>query len=267
MLKTENCLAVSIIFYTFAKNLNDMRYCGSKARYAKDLIPIITEHLNGDNIFFDSFMGGANILSSVDYHQKMGIDINKYIVDLWKYISIHRMIGIPSSMERETYYEIKKSYIEKNDNYPSWLIGYTGSALSFGGAWFNGFSGYNVKKKEDHVLGAYNGLKKQVDNFLYLDKTIFINEFYSNVPYPVGSVIYCDPPYASTKKYISDFNNDMFWDWVRMMVKEKKCYVYVSEYEAPSDFKCVWEKEKKECMNSAKRGYGKLMTEKLFILK
>ena len=31
-----------------------MRYLGSKARITKELIPIITEHLNGDNEFVDA---------------------------------------------------------------------------------------------------------------------------------------------------------------------------------------------------------------------
>ena len=41
-----------------------MRYLGSKVSIKKELIPIIAEHLNGDNEFVDAFMGGAMLLMS-----------------------------------------------------------------------------------------------------------------------------------------------------------------------------------------------------------
>ena len=63
-------------------------------------------------------------------------------------------------------------------------------------------------------------------------------------PYKPNSVIYCDPPYQSTIGYESGFDHQKFWNWVRMMSKSH--HVYVSEYSAPSDFKCVWRKAVKE---------------------
>lgn len=76
-------------------------------------------------------------------------------------------------------------------------------------------------------------------------------------------VIYCDLP--STKKYETDFDNDAFWEWARKMSKEGH-YVYVSEYEAPSDFKCIWQMKKKDGMGTTKTG-GKqnIKVEKLFV--
>ena len=145
------------------------------------------------------------------------------------------------------------------------MIGYTGSSLSFGSSWFNGFANYNPKRKEDHVKEAYNGIMKQIKDFKYIEETIFLHDFYSNPKYKNGSVVYCDPPYLNTKRYISDFRHDIFWDWVRFMATEKKCFMYVSEYEAPNDFKCIWEKEKKDGMGSSTTGISKTKIEKLFV--
>ena len=47
-----------------------MRYLGSKARFKKEIIPLITKSLNGDNEFVDAFVGGANIIDSIDYKKK-----------------------------------------------------------------------------------------------------------------------------------------------------------------------------------------------------
>jgi DNA adenine methylase len=54
--------------------------------------------------------------------------------------------------------------------------------------------------------------------------------------------VYCDPPYQSTKRYETDFDNNAFWEWVRETTPKVKA-LYVSEYEAPDDFKCIWQKD------------------------
>ena len=52
-------------------------------------------------------------------------------------------------------------------------------------------------------------------------------------------MVYCDPPYAGTLKYDGrEFDHEAFWEWVRT----RDYPVYVSEYNAPDDFVCVWEK-------------------------
>ncbi len=60
-----------------------------------------------------------------------------------------------------------------------------------------------------------------------------------------------------------DFDHDKFWEWVRT----RDYPVYVSEYNAPDDFVCIWQKEIARIGgggNSAK--YGKAL-EKLFVYK
>ena len=55
---------------------------------------------------------------------------------------------------------------------------------------------------------------------------------------------YCDPPYENTASYkaVDKFNHQEFWEWCRTKSKEGHT-VFISEYNAPSDFECIWEKE------------------------
>jgi DNA adenine methylase len=250
----------------------NMRYCGSKSKFVKELLPFLTENLNGENLFIDAFMGGGNVISEVDYEKKIGIEINPYIHALWEHIQhmenkgVHLFEYIPQSLSREQYEDIKNDYVNNNGKYSPWTIGYVGACCSYGSSWFNGYGGYGKRKNEDHIKESYNGLLKHINRFKYLDSTKFICSSYDEVQIPKGSVIYCDPPYANTKKYMTDFNHSDFWDWVRMMSLGGR-YVYVSEYNAPSDFECIWEKKRKDSMGSSSIGIANDRIERLFKLK
>ena len=243
-----------------------MRYSGSKRRFAKDLVPIITKRLEAETEFVDLFCGGCNILSEVDHGNKTGVELNKYVLALWQYIKDNKGMGdIPEFVDEETYYDIKWHYENQTERYPDWLIGYVGACCSYGGAWFNGYARFNPNKNENHIREAYNGLKKQVANFKHLSETDFVNCSYNEIMLKPGSVVYCDPPYAGTKKYESDFDNAAFWEWAREQYR-RGVYVYVSEYTAPSDFKCIWMKAKKDGMGTTKFGIEQTdRIEKLFV--
>lgn len=78
-----------------------------------------------------------------------------------------------------------------------------------------------------------------------------------------GAVIYCDPPYQNTTKYATDmFDYVGFWNWCREMSKNN--FVFISEYNAPNDFECIWMKDVK---TSLKVHEHENRTEKLFIYK
>lgn len=252
-----------------------MRYSGSKRRFAKYIVPILNGEIEKmkkqyhETIFIDMFMGGANIISEVSHNMKMGIDINGYMIALWNHLQRFGYVDIPHSLTEEEYYEIKKSFLNNNPCVPDWKVGYVATCCSYGGAWFNGYARFNPNKNEDHILEAYRGLKKQVDNFKNLNETIFLEMDYRHfyfVP-DIAYVIYCDPPYANTKKYMSDFDNSGFWQWVRETSKRyPNVKIIISEYEAPDDFECIWQMEKKDGMSTTKKGCKQnSKIEKLFL--
>ncbi len=54
-----------------------------------------------------------------------------------------------------------------------------------------------------------------------------------------------------------------FYNFVRSI--SDKCYVFISEFEMPSDFKCIWSKERQVLQNSD-REKGKSVVEKLYTI-
>ena len=107
--------------------------------------------------------------------------------------------------------------------------------------------------------------KEQINNILKqsikISDIVFKCCSYDALDIPANSVIYCDPPYNGTTKYKDSFDSDAFWQWCRDKAKEGHT-VYVSEYNAPEDFKCIWEKQ----INSNLGGRSKVAKEKLFTI-
>ncbi len=84
---------------------------------------------------------------------------------------------------------------------------------------------------------------------------------YRLVPIPPCSTIYADPPYKGTTGYNRrEFRTDYFWDYMRILARNGH-RVYISEMEAPEDFRCVWQKEFRRTLN---KNQPMVVTEKLF---
>jgi DNA adenine methylase len=249
-----------------AFNKHFMRYCGSKRKFMKYLRPILTKDIDENTVFVDLFGGGMNVVCDIPCDNKVAVDYNKYVIALWKELQENGMKNIPTEVSEEMYNDVKNCYLNKTIKYKDFIIGYVGTCCSFGGSWFNGYARFNPNKNEDHIKEAYNGLKKQVETFKDLDNTVFIYSSYEEVPMNGNEVVYCDPPYASTKKYETDSDNDAFWEWARQISKKVK-KLYVSEYDAPNDFECIWQMEKKDSLGTQKGKKQNTKVEKLFTLK
>lgn len=252
-----------------------MRYSGSKAKIAKYIIPFIMNELKPGFKYVEPFVGGCNVIDKVDWENKVGYDNNSYVISLWAAIRLGVAFNIPKEVTEAQYNEMKELAKKGSCSvtYPRYMIGYVGNACSYGSAWFNGYAKINLKRGENHILEAYHGFIKQIRDFKYLHSTYFTTGDYKNafaVETGLGEnknvVFYCDPPYKNTKGYKDrNFNHDEFWNIVRAYSK-LGIKVFVSEYEAPDDFKCIWSMEKKDGMGTTKCGCKqKIKVEKLFI--
>jgi DNA adenine methylase len=115
--------------------------------------------------------------------------------------------------------------------------------------------------ERDYVNESYKNAIKQSP---LLRGVRLVNESYLDLQIPDNSFIYCDPPYETTTKYTDEFNHTDFWQWCREKVKEGHS-VFVSEYNAPEDFECAWQKE---VVSSLTKDTGsKKAVEKLFRYK
>lgn len=236
---------------------------GSKARFAKEILPITLQGRKPNQYYIEPFVGGCNIIDKVKGN-RIGADSNKYLIALWKSLQEDKNfpLEIPKGLydvARDVYNGKEKSFehiMEMSDE----MIGWIGFMGSFNGRFFGG--GYSG------VSGTRNYIAEQIKNTLSQKENIKGVEFhscsYSELDIPSKSIIYCDPPYQGTKEYDTKnkFNHDLFWDWCREKSKEGHI-IYVSEYSAPSDFKCVWEKK----VNVSIRPNKTLQqTEKLFTI-
>lgn len=233
---------------------------GSKNRIAKHLLPIILKNRKELQYYVEPFVGGANIIDKVD-GRRIGADLNLYLIESLKLIRDNpKYIPINNKQFTELDYKNAKPKDTKLNCFSYGLIGLAGFAYSFGGKWFGGWSrGKNGKGEDrDYVAETHRNLTKQSP---LLQSVEFLHSSIFDLYLPKNSIIYCDPPYAGTTKYKDDFNHDLFWQWCRDKTS-KGHKIFISEYNAPDDFVCVWSQELNVTVS---KGAQKKALEKLFI--
>jgi DNA adenine methylase len=234
-----------------------MKYMGSKRRIAKYILPIILKNRRLHQTYVEPFVGGANVIDKVD-GVRIGADNNKYLISLFK--KLQKGWTPPSDVTEELFNDVKSNL----DKYPDYLCGYLGFGFSFGSMWFQGFVGRYKDKGNpgrDRIGESYRNIIKTKESISGIN---FQCCEYRDLKIPAYSLIYCDPPYFNTTGYGTDcFDNKRFWEWCREKAKEGH-QIFISEYQAPDDFECVWEKELQTTI-TAKSEYKKSV-EKLFTL-
>jgi DNA adenine methylase len=227
-----------------------MKYMGSKNRIAKFILPIMLEKRKPGQWWVEPFVGGANIIDKVAGN-RIGADKNKYVIHALISIRdyLHELPKNNQEFTEQMYKKLRQSETYKHK-------GYAGFAFSYSGKWLGGWCRDGLNKR-DYVREAYKNAEKQSKK---LQEIKLINESYQNIEIPENSLIYCDPPYTKTTKYKDNFNHDEFWQWCREKHKEGHT-IFISEYEAPNDFKCIWQKEINSSLTKntgAKKGIEKL---------
>ena len=170
-----------------------MKYMGSKARHAKELLPIILAGRTEGQWYVEPFVGGANMIDHVDGN-RIGADCNEYLAEMWKAVSNG---WLPNELITEDFYQCVKN----NKDIDKALTAYVGFAMSFGGKWFGGYrrdiSGtkdnpdLKTSNETEQSRRSYDSLLKQQKRLLGVD---FRHSHYQNLDIPPNSIIYCDPP-------------------------------------------------------------------------
>ena len=240
-----------------------MRYVGSKNRLSKDLKPIIQAYIN-DNCkgYIEPFVGGANMIDKIKCSNKIGYDINLYLIALLNHVKTSTD-DIPEDITKEHYYDVKNN----QSNYDEWYVGLVGFCGSFSAKFWGGYAtnGNNLKYRKTPFNESRNNIIKQSVN---LKDIKFECKDYKDLDNLSGYVIYCDPPYKNKLGYQSKFNHEEFYEWVRKMSANN--IVLVSEYELPDDFECIWKKDilcQVSRQNKVKSNNDNKRTEKLFMYK
>lgn len=234
-----------------------MKYMGSKNRIAKHILPIMLKYRKPDQYWVEPFVGGGNMIDKVD-GKRIGADSDENTINAL--ISIRDNIEeLPKNNSEFTESDYKK--LRGDTSYKHY--GYAGYGFSYSGKWLGGWC-RDRENKRDYVAETYRNAVKQSPN---LQGVELINSSYLDLDIPENSIIYCDPPYANTTKYKGGFDHDEFWEWVRLKVIDDHT-VFVSEYNAPDDFKSIWSKEIVSSLTKdtgSKKGVEQLFVHESFI--
>ena len=228
-----------------------MKYMGSKRRIAKYILPIMLKDRKPNQLWIEPFVGGANIIDKVPGY-RIGLDNNRYLIALLR--EMQKPNFEAPLVNEENYNKIKNN----PSLYPDWKVGFASTQLSWGSKWFDSYR-RDSKGKRNYAEEAKRCVDKQSKELK--KDVIFLWGEYCSFDIPANSFIYCDPPYEGTIKYSNskDFDHKKFWEWCREKSKEGH-KVFVSEYNAPKDFKCVWQMEINNGLNKTKKRVERLFT-------
>ena len=224
-----------------------MKYMGSKARHAKSIIESMS--IPPDAIYIEPFVGGANVICDVKAKERIGYDVD---IDLIAVLDAASKGWTPPERISES------DYTDLKTSKPSALKGYAAFALSYGGKKWGGWC-RDREGKRDYCIEAFNNAMEQFPKLIGVK---FKCLSFTEIEIPVGSYVYCDPPYAGTTHYSSKFDSHQFWGWV--IKNSTGNWRFVSEYTTP-DFSEVWNRRVSSSL-TADTG-AKIATERLFEVK
>jgi len=236
-----------------------MKYMGSKSRHAKEIIPIIMRKHSPNMYYIEPFVGGGNVIDKIPCKKRIGCDSNKYIIALLSKVARGDFDFLDCTIEKDEYDNVRKSSGEFDDA----LVGWVAHGCSYNGKWFGGLAG-TITTKEGNIRNYQDECKRSlIKQSVGLAGVVLHHKSVFDIGTLKGKfTIYCDPPYQGTTEYKDDFNHENFWQWCRDKVTQGHD-VYVSEYNAPSDFVCIWEKGVNSSLT--KDTGGKRAIERLFV--
>jgi len=231
-----------------------MTYLGGKAKIAKQLVSFMVEDIKGkehNNKFYEPFFGsGAISFELIKQGYDFGFNASDLQPDLICFFKAIQSGWVPNFIDESEYKRLRQ---EKEPSPERALAAF---CLSFGGKYFGGYS--RNSERYNYFQSALNSIEKMREpskkiNFnccSYLDLEIEDN-----------SLVYCDIPYADTTKYFQGkFDSEQFFDWAYVL--GQRCNVYISEYQAPENFECVFSIERK--LNLRSKNGCEIRVEKLF---
>ena len=236
-----------------------MKYMGSKRRIAKHLLPIMVgvAQERGVTKWLEPFVGGGNMIDKVPpSFERIGYDLNEHAI--MAMIDIRdRAADLPDSVTEQEYNDMKGLPAA---SVTSWVR----FGASFGGKFEDGFARgkNNSGESRNYTRETKRSALKQQP---LLQGVQFTHGCYQDLDV-ANALIYCDPPYANTAGYkTGDFNHDEFFDWCRAQAA-KGNVVFVSEYNAPDDFVCLWQGEIKTNFASSRTAATHNAVERLFMV-
>ena len=231
-----------------------MKYVGSKKKHAVSILKQIQRYRASNQWWVEPFVGGGNCISEVGGN-RLGSDVFEPTI-----MGLRAIRDSPHLLPKNKAEFTEDDYLKTKKDPQHELHGYVGFALSYGGKWFGGWC-RDAASKRDYVEESYKNAQKQSPK---LQGVVLKTCDYSCLDIPTSSIIYCDIPYKGTEQYRDVFDHKRFWKWAREKANQGH-RIFVSEYEAPTDFKCIWEKKVNSSLD--KNTGRKKAVERLFMLR
>jgi DNA adenine methylase len=236
-----------------------MAYVGSKAKGAEHILEVLNDPIFDGMHYVEAFCGYCHILRRIENKKSYRVsDCNPLLITLLK--AVQKKQKLPTITEDE-YHTLK--YQNANTlkrAVAAFTYSYCGKE----------FGGYVDKYIRDGKKRSYSAERKRYYQELQTNEQFMSSNIrcidYRKLHYK-NKLIYCDPPYANTTGYKNgghdnDFDSNEFWDLMRKWSADN--YVFISEYKAPTDFKCVTSAMKQSSLAIEGRTIRK---EKLFVHK
>jgi site-specific DNA-adenine methylase len=237
-----------------------MKYLGAKhliGNYISTFMHDIVDPSMVDG-YFEPFCGSLGVFKQVipyKYKKYIASDLQPDIIQMWKKLQKNELY-LPTTFSEKRWKELKHSPS------PDALKAVAGFGMSFGGQYFSGYIQKHAGNSNRDFYKEFKNSLKKIQTLIQKPNIKFYNKSYTDWE-PVNMLIYCDPPYKNTVGYdTGEFNHDEFWEVMRKW--SKKNYVFISEENAPKDFKVVWKKKKKRTINAIVRD---VKIEKIYIYK
>jgi DNA adenine methylase len=235
-------------------------YQGGKKRLGKQISEVIKkvekEHGKENMDYLEPFCGMLGVVvHMVDGKRKITCnDLNEDLILMWK--------AVKTGWIPENKYLTKEDFERMRQEKPNKERGFYGVVCSFNNEFLGPYRHPN--NTQNYVEIGISNLTKMKDDIKNID---FTNNNYSSIK-TKSKLVYCDPPYKGNGyKYNKwfKFDHEEFWDKIREWSKDN--IVIISEYNAPNDFICIWEKKLNLSYNIERSKVISPKLEKLFIHK
>lgn len=241
-----------------------MKYIGSKAKIADEIVAILQKYISAYKIkqYVEPFVGGFNVIDKITCENRLGNDIDPLVCELVEACRENpELLDFLHTPTREEYYDVRDHAYKFEKWYRAAILLFA----SYNARVYGGCYGATATTKDGKMRNYFEESKENFRRQLPLLRNILVGCCdYRDMRFPTRErvLIYCDPPYSAGLGYGGDkFNTAEFWEWCRQRTAEGHI-VIVSEYTAPDDFVCIWEKETTIHLNNRTK-HGRI--EKLFI--
>ncbi len=205
-----------------------MRYLGGKTRLAPKIAPFIAEKTAGRPVW-DAFCGG---LGAAYAFAKAGLEVHcsdKHPGLIAMYNQVIKE-PIPEDLAISAACHSWVRELPLDDPFHAFVR----FGCSYGGNWTSGFA--RDSRGTNYAAESARSINRQVAEIVRRGGSFFVVDFLEFEPVP-GAVLYLDPPYAGTTRYLYPLSADDFWAHATRWAEVTD--VFVSEYTAPAEWGCI----------------------------